>query len=110
MNITVRGSERIKAIGFVCALMVVAIHCAAIPKGWWDGSVDIPKWIVALQALGTDTLARLAVLWFFVISGFFFAKEIRKIGEVDGNCLIWLGSLVWGCVRSRKCRSLCGGN
>ena len=53
-------SERIKAIGFVSALMVVAIHCTAIPKGWWDGTVDVPKWIVALQALGTDTLARLA--------------------------------------------------
>ena len=86
MELDRKTSERIKAIGFVCALMVVAIHCAAIPKGWWDGSVDIPKWIVALQALGTDTLARLAVPWFFVISGFFLVKGIRDVGENDGCC------------------------
>ncbi len=69
-------SNRIKAIGFLCALMVVAIHCTAIPKDWWDGAADIPRWIVGLQALGTDTLARLAVPWFFVISGFFLVRGL----------------------------------
>ena len=89
-NITLKNSERIKAIGFVCALMVVAIHCTAIPKGWWDGTVDVPKWIVALQALGTDTLARLAVPWFFVISGFFLVKGIRDCeGGILSGLLGW---------------------
>ena len=86
MELSRKTSERIKAIGFVCALMVVAIHCVAIPKGWWNGSVDIPRWIVALHALGTDALARLAVPWFFVISGFFLVKGIRDVGENDGCC------------------------
>lgn len=94
MELDRKTSERIKAIGFVCALMVVAIHCAAIPKGWWDGSVDIPKWIVALQALGTDTLARLAVPWFFVISGFFLVKNL-EIPEHTGSVERVRGIFLW---------------
>ena len=77
MTISSKSSERIKAIGFVCALMVVAIHCAAIPKEWWNGTLDMPRWVVALQTLGADTLARLAVPWFFVVSGFFLVKGLK---------------------------------
>ena len=76
MRIEKRDSEKIRAIGFLCALMVVAIHCTSIPKDWWNGTLDMPKWIIALQALGSDTVARLAVPWFFVISGFFLVKNL----------------------------------
>ena len=76
MRIEKQDSEKIRAIGFLCALMVVAIHCTSIPKDWWDGTLDMPKWIIALQALGSDTVARLAVPWFFVISGFFLVKNL----------------------------------
>lgn len=82
MEVTSQISERIRAISFVCALMVVAIHCTSIPKGWWDGALDMPKWIVALQTLGTDTLARLAVPWFFVVSGFFLVKGLDLSGAI----------------------------
>lgn len=82
MQISKESSERIRAISFVCALMVVAIHCSSIPKGWWDGSSDMPTWIVGLQTLGTDTFSRLAVPWFFVVSGFFLVKGLDLSGTV----------------------------
>lgn len=66
----------------MCALMVVAIHCGSIPKGWWDGSCDMPAWIVGLQTFGTDTLSRLAVPWFFVVSGFFLVKGLDLSGAI----------------------------
>ena len=80
MKVSPQDSERIRAISFVCALMVVAIHCSSIPKGWWDGSCDMPAWIVGLQTFGTDTLSRLAVPWFFVVSGFFLVKGLDLSG------------------------------
>ena len=92
MQIEKRDSEKIKAIGFLCALMVVAIHCTAIPKDWWNGTLDMPKWIVALQALGSDTIARLSVPWFFVISGFFLVKNLdipEHTGFVERVCEIF---------------------
>lgn len=82
MKIDAQNSERIRAISFVCALMVVAIHCGSIPKGWWDGLCDMPKWIVGLQTLGTDTVSRLAVPWFFVVSGFFLVKGLDLSGLI----------------------------
>lgn len=100
MKIEQQDSEKIKAIGFLCALMVVAIHCTAIPKDWWSGSLDMPKWIVALQTLGTDTVARLAVPCFFVISGFFLVKNLNLPGYagpaecVHEVCLWWKKSIV----------------
>ena len=84
MRISTQSSEKIKAIGFVCALMVVAIHCATIPKEWWNGTLHMPRWVVALQTLGTDTLARLAVPWFFVVSGFFLVKGLKF--DEDHQC------------------------
>lgn len=87
MQISKESSERIRAISFVCALMVVAIHCSSIPKGWWDGSSAMPSWIVGLQTFGTDTLSRLAVPWFFVVSGFFLVKglDLSDAIGVSGN-------------------------
>ena len=82
MKIDTQNSERIRAISFVCALMVVAIHCGSIPKGWWDGSCNMSAWIVGLQTIGTNTLARLAVPWFFVVSGFFLVKGLDLSGAI----------------------------
>ena len=88
MQIEKKDSEKIKAICFLCALMVVAIHCTAIPKDWWNGTLDMPKWIVALQTLGTDTVARLAVPWFFVISGFFLVKNLSVSQDLGFSAMI----------------------
>ena len=82
MKIDSGMSVKIKAISFVCALMVVTIHCTSMPKGWWDGSFDLPTWIVGLQTIGTNTVSRLAVPWFFVVSGFFLVKGLDLSGAV----------------------------
>ena len=93
IKVTLQSSERIRAISFVCALMVVAIHCTSIPKDWWRGTLDMPCWIVVLQTFGTDTVVRLAVPWFFVISGFFLIKNLEipeYTGLVARVCKIFL--------------------
>ena len=94
MEISKEGSERIRAISFVCALMVVGIHCSSIPRGWWSGASDTPVWIVALQTLGTNTIARLAVPWFFVISGFFLVKDL-DISSASGFSGCFCGVFAW---------------
>lgn len=70
MQISKESSERIRAISFVCALMVVAIHCSSIPKGWWDCSCDMPSWIVGLRTFGIDTVSRIAVPWFLPLADY----------------------------------------
>jgi len=73
MKISAESSEKIKAIGFLCTLLVVPIHCTTI-----SGCGEVPGWIVALQAVGCDTISRLAVPWFFIIAGFFLALGFQK--------------------------------
>ena len=94
MQISKESSERIRAISFLCALMVVAIHCSSIPKDWWGGVSDVPVWIVALQTLGTNTIARLAVPWFFVISGFFLVKDLN-VASASGLSVRCCGVFAW---------------
>ena len=94
MRIEKRDSEKIRAIGFLCALMVVAIHCTSIPKDWWLGTLDMSCWIVVLQTFGTDTIVRLAVPWFFVISGFFLVKNL-EIPEHTGSVERIRGIFLW---------------
>lgn len=66
-------SRRMAVMSFVCACMIVAIHCTPAPlAGSW-------QWWVA-NLLGADGLCRIAVPWFFVASGFFFAGHIDEEG------------------------------
>jgi fucose 4-O-acetylase-like acetyltransferase len=75
MKISAESSEKIKAIGFLCALLVVPIHCPTISR-----CGEASWWIVALQTVGCDTISRLAVPWFFITSGFFLALGFQKSG------------------------------
>ena len=69
MNITKENSEAIRAISFLCALLVVPIHCTSATTLAMSGEVSAPRWAVILQLLGADTISRLAVPRFFVVSG-----------------------------------------
>ena len=85
-NIEISGeiSRRMSVMGFVCACMVVAIHCTP-----WDlsrvlaASTDIAcvswQWWVVNLFLG-DGLCRVAVPFFFVASGFFLAGRFGEEG------------------------------
>ena len=72
-------SEKLRALAFSLALLVVPIHCGSL-----KGVEAIPGWIRALQAIGSDTISRLAVPFFFVVSGFFLMKGIES-----GKVLEW---------------------
>ena len=72
MAISRKYSDGIKALGFLCALMVVAIHCWS-PTKYFAGEPDLVGWRAAVAFFGTCTFVRIAVPFFFVITGFFLA-------------------------------------
>lgn len=79
MTLTCEEGEEFAAVGFLCSLIVVAIHCSGLANVWLsgtDGGVSILAAI--LQFVGTETVARCAVPWFFLVSGFFLVKHVGE--------------------------------
>lgn len=85
MKISAGTSERLCGATFVCALLVVHIHCQSLIP-WMHGdsvgfglplcSFKVPvKVDVAVRIFLTDTLSRVAVPFFFTLSGFFIANS-----------------------------------
>ena len=71
--ITEETSHRMAVMSFVCACLIVLIHCTPAPdKSTW-------QWWVA-NLLGANGLCRIAVPWFFVASGFFLAGHFDEDG------------------------------
>lgn len=93
MKITKENSEAIRAVSFLCALLVVPIHCTSATTLWIFGEVSAPRWAVALQLLGSDTVSRLAVPWFFVVSGFFLAHHLTASAK-ESDVLAWWRSSI----------------
>ena len=85
--ISAKTSERLRTVAFLCALLVVTIHCQSMIP-WFAGEMPVGKLEAALYFLGTYTVSRIAVPIFFTITGFFlvkgypgngwFIREIRK--------------------------------
>lgn len=71
VTISKETSRRMAVMSFVCACMIVAIHCTPCPP------LDSWQWWIA-NLLGADGLCRIAVPWFFVASGFFFAGHFGE--------------------------------
>lgn len=69
-------SQRLRAVAFLCALLVVPIHCWS-PSEWFAGCSGLHVWEVAVAFLFTDTISRCAVPCFFVMSGFFLALKFE---------------------------------
>lgn len=66
-------SRQLSVMSFICACMIVAIHCTPNPSlGSWQW------WVVNL--IGADGLCRIAVPWFFIASGFFIAGRVEENG------------------------------
>ena len=80
---TSETSLRINFMKFVCAVMVVAIHCE-----WPWGETWSPTWLIH-YLLSSEGLPRIAVPFFFLCSGCFLAKHL-------GTPADW-----WAAVRKR---------
>ncbi len=53
-------SLEIRAIGFLCAIMIIPIHCPSVTSEWLRGEVNV-LWVVALlQFVELDAIVRLA--------------------------------------------------
>lgn len=72
MKITEEASQRIKNMSLLCAAFVVAIHIEL------PGERDSSSWLA--HQLIVDGIARIAVPFFFVVSGFFLASHIGESG------------------------------
>lgn len=76
LSIVVLGendSKKIAALGFVCACMIVIIH--ASPR---VVSSTFARWIIGL--VGADGVCRIAVPYFFLVSGFLLAGRFSDKG------------------------------
>ena len=79
MTLTREQCEEFAAVGFLCSLMIVAIHCSGLVKVWLAGTDGgVSPWAAALQFVGTETVVRCAVPWFFLASGFFLVKHVGE--------------------------------
>ena len=69
--------EDLRAVSFLCALLVVSIHCWS-PKAYFMGECALKQWQAAVLFLLTDSVSRLALPCFFIMSGFFLARGFAK--------------------------------
>ena len=66
--------ENLRAVGFLCALMVVSIHCWS-PHLFVAGAASLSSLKAGMLILLTASLSRVAVPCFFVLTGFFLARR-----------------------------------
>ena len=75
IEITRETSRRLAVMGFLCACMIVLIHCTTRP------SLDPNQWQWwVVNLVGADGFCRIAVPYFFVASGFFLVGRINEGG------------------------------
>lgn len=76
MRLTDETSRELKALSFVCALMVVSIHCWS-SRLFFLGVADLSSLKAGVLFLLTASLSRAAVPCFFVLTGFFLARGFQ---------------------------------
>lgn len=72
MKIAVETSQKLKNMSFLCAMLVVTMHIGLSRK------FDSQYWLVG--QLISEGVARIAVPFFFVVSGFFLAAHVGEPG------------------------------
>lgn len=73
MKISEPASQKIKNMGFLCALLVVTIHLR------WPEYEPLPLGWFLYQSIAQG-IARIAVPFFFIVSGFFLAQHFDEHG------------------------------
>ena len=76
VSLTDETSRELKALSFVCALMVVAIHCWS-SRLFFEGEADLSSLNAGVLFFLTASLSRTAVPCFFVLTGFFLARGFQ---------------------------------
>lgn len=78
-------SKRIIVLNFVCTLLVVLVHCYRVPKDWFSGSANSAMTFsqAVFQFGFCQGIARIALPFFLVISGFLMVKDY------DGSLAWW---------------------
>ena len=66
------ASDGLRALSFICALMVVTVHSQSV-AGWFKGDTEWSLAEALFVLLFTDSISRIAVPFFFFVSGFFLA-------------------------------------
>lgn len=97
--ISSRASERLRTLTFLCALLVVVIHCQSM-KSWFAGEMPVGKLEAAFYFLGTYSVAHIAVPVFFVVTGFFLVKDYPLggwfVGELKKRSVtLYVPFLLW---------------
>ena len=73
MKISAETSQKIKKMSFICSLLVVCIHVT-----WCADNTFSLGWLIEQGV--RQGIARIAVPFFFVVSGFFLAQHFEKRG------------------------------
>lgn len=76
MKLSDETSGNLRALSFLCALLVVPIHCWS-EATWFAGTEIVSTFEVAVKLLFSCSFSRIAVPFFFVMTGFFLALNFK---------------------------------
>ena len=76
MRLADETSGNLRALAFVCTLLVVPIHCWSEAK-WFAGTEIASTFEVVVKLLFSCSISRIAVPFFFVLTGFFLALNFK---------------------------------
>ena len=92
-------SQNIRALSFICALLIVPIHASYLGQG-----VSMTRFERCVMFVISDGVCRVAVPFFFIVSGFLLAVKFRPTKIWYGNILrkrfksLYVPFLLWNVI------------
>lgn len=108
MKLTEETSENLRALAFLCALFVVPIHCWSEAK-WFAGIENCTMFEAAVKLFLSCSFSRIAVPFFFVLTGFFLALNFKPTAIWYVQMLkkraytIYLPFVIWNALNVALC-------
>lgn len=94
MKLSDETSGNLRALAFLCALLVVPIHCWSEAE-WFAGASAASTFEVAVKLLFSCSVSRIAVPFFFVLTGFFLALGYMNYMESRNTLNTLKGIFGW---------------